>query len=220
MQREKDKVQIQLDKLLSSEASRLNYPLKVNTLVKKDSIVNCISSKIKEEPSSIFIINIEPDGSIFQSKDEIISTLENTGAMGLLTPPGQPLRMINRVLLPVDFNLQNFGGYSKIHSFIRYFHPVIDTVSFEKNGNSTANKKNKNWLEIVKNIFIPSTVKNEQLSGDNFQSSFKNYIQKNHTDLLILFQQKQGKIKSLFKESNARMLLPQLDLPTLVYFQN
>ncbi len=65
MQREKDKVQIQLDKLLSSEASRLNYPIKINTLVEKDSIINSISSKIKEEPSSIFVISIEPDGYIF-----------------------------------------------------------------------------------------------------------------------------------------------------------
>ena len=219
LQREENQANIKLDKLLSGEASRLNYPLKVNTSVEKNTIIDAIQTKLEQEPTALFIISAEPDGFIFQSKDEIVSTLENTGAMGLLVPPAQSFRMINKVVFPVDFKSEDFQAYAKIHSFIRHFTPVIDAVGFTKN-NDSPDHKSDNWLEVAKNAFVPSTIKTNLLKGGNYADVLNDYIKNIQPDMVILFQQKQNVLKNIFKNNAAKMLLPQINLPVLIHFQN
>ncbi len=220
VQREKNKAYKALDQLLSSEASRLNYPLKVNTDVEENTIIDAIQTKLDKEPSALFIMSSEPDEYIFQSKDEIISTLENTGALGLLVPPNQPFRMINKVVFPVDFKSEDFGSYAKIHSFIRHFNPVIDAVGYEKNNKTSLTEESKNWLKIAKSSFVPSTVKTDVLKGEKFTNALNDYIQNVQPELLILLEHKQNFLKSIFKTNEAKVLLPQINLPVLIHFQN
>jgi len=221
VQREKNKASKKLDQLLSSEASRLNYPLKVNTDVQENTIIDAIQAKLEKEPSALFILSLEPDEYIFQSKDEIVNTLENTGALGLLVPPEQSFRMINKVVFPVDFKSENFGAYAKIHSFIRHFNPVIiEAVGYEKNNKTSLADDGKNWLKIAKSSFVPSTVKTNILKGEKFTNALNDYIQNVQPDLLILLEHKQNFLKSIFKTNEAKVLLPQINLPVLIQFYN
>jgi len=220
VQRERNKADIALDKLLSSEASRLNYPLKVNTDVEENTIIDAIQTKLEQEPSALVIVSSEPDGYIFQSKDEIINTFENTGALGLIVPPEQSFQMINKVVFPVDFKSEDFGAYAKIHAFIRHFTPVIDAVGFEKNDKDSLEQESENWLEIAQSSFVPSTVKTNLLKGENFANALNDYIENIQPDILILLGHKQNALKSIFKRNEAKVLLPQINLPVLIHFQN
>lgn len=219
VQRERNKADIKLDKLLSSEASRLNYPLKVHTDIEENTVIDAIQLKLEQEPVALVIMSSEPDGYIFQSKDEIVSTLEHTGALGLIVPPNQSFRMINKVIFPVDFKAEDFGAYAKIHAFIRHFNPVIDAVGYEKNGNGSLEQESEKWLEIARSSFVPSTVNAKILKGENFANALNDYIENVQPDVLILLEHKENALVSIFKTNEAKVLLPQINLPVLLHFQ-
>lgn len=220
VQREKNKADIALDKLLSSEASRLNYPLKVNVVVEENNIFDAVKTILQQEPSALFIMSSEPDGDIFQWESEIDSILEKTGAMALLVPPRQTFRMINKVIFPFDFNLEDFGTYAKIHSFMRHFNPVINAVGFEKNGQKPEVEKSKKWIEMAKSAFVPSAVKTHLLKGEDFGDALENYIEYNQPDLLIFLQQKQKKLISIFKKNESMSFLHHINVPVLIHLHN
>jgi nucleotide-binding universal stress UspA family protein len=85
-------VETEIDNFISREASRVNYPLKVDTVVKAGNLEDEIEKMINEETSCIVVASSEPDGTIFQSKGEIYDLIKDSGAMCILVPPGKEFR--------------------------------------------------------------------------------------------------------------------------------
>src|SRR5690554_3482166 len=78
----------ELDTFLNRETSRVNYPLKVESLVKVGNLVEEIEKLIHEEPSCLLVINAVPDGIVFEAETDMYDLMHDSKVMCLLVPPG------------------------------------------------------------------------------------------------------------------------------------
>lgn len=219
IERAKYLAKMELDKLLSSEASRLNYPLKINTIVEENSIMEAAQTKLQNDPASIFVISTEPDGYIFETKEEIQETVKNTGIVCILVSPGIKFREFNKVLLPADFDSKKISAFASVKSFLEHFNPFVNTVSVTTQNDFTELElKGKAWKEVAGNYFIPSKLTTNVIEGDNFFDTLLEYLKRNDFDLILLVLQKQGALKSLFNKNELSTLPEHTKLPVLIYY--
>ncbi|NJM14089.1 MAG: hypothetical protein HC896_00675 [Bacteroidales bacterium] len=133
MLREKNTTRNALDKLLSREASVLNFPLKVNVTIEENTLKKTINSKTGNDSNTLVAVNSEPDNYIFHSQKEIVETLKNSNLQVLVVPPGRKFKEFSNVLLVTNFSSnKGFDKYSKAVFLLRDFKPLIHAVDVAK----------------------------------------------------------------------------------------
>ncbi len=219
IEREKNWAKIELDKLLSREASRLNYPLKINTIVEESSIMEATQTKYQNESTAVFVISNEPDGYIFETKDEIRETIKNTGIICLLVSPGFEFRDFKKVLLPTDFDSKKISAFTDVKSFLERFNPIVNAVSVSTQNDFTELElKGKAWKEVAGKYFLPSSLRTNIIEGEKFMDTLLTYLKRNNFDLVLLVLQKPNVIKSLFTKDELSTLPEHTNFPVLLYY--
>ncbi len=215
--REKEDVKTKLDKILSREASKLNYPLKINTIVEEDSIENKLRQLTKETPKTLVLINSEPDDNIFQSKDEIVNIVENTGCCSLIIPPAQVFQKFKTAVISTDFSNDDFESYAELFNFLYNFKPIITAVDIENNNYATKELQSKAWLYTAKNLIPELMLTTNILRGKDYIKSLAKYVNRNNPDLLILFKRKQNVLSKILQQKPEHKLIKNSDIPVLYY---
>ncbi|HKJ43191.1 MAG TPA: hypothetical protein VKA27_13935 [Sunxiuqinia sp.] len=214
MQREKQEAEKELDDLLSREASRLNYPLKINVIVQEEEIGKGLQEADEKDSEAIFVINKEADHYMFESRKDITTVCKELNGITLLVPPGKEFMKIENVLLPADFEDQDFEGYPKVANFLNQFHPVINAIGEE--GQREVPQANS-WLSVVSGVLENSTVNWQMLTSENFEHDFIDFVGMVEPDLTVVFEKPQGLIDSIFKKELIVKVLDQTDTPVLFY---
>ena len=155
--KEVSQVLTELENLLSRETSSLNFPLKVDTVVKSGSIEDEIEKIVKEEVSCLVVASAEADGAIFEDKTEIYDLVKNSKAMCILVPPGKKFREYKKILHPVDFESKELEKYSDLRFFFDAFDPVINAVSVAADKEYLETElKGNSWAKVAKEVFLPA----------------------------------------------------------------
>jgi nucleotide-binding universal stress UspA family protein len=216
--REKNEAEKKLDDLLSREASRLNYPLRVNSVVEESKVEEALEKRTKEKKPAVFVISSEPDKMIFDSKAEIINIIKNSGAMAFVVPPGTKFRPFQKVLLPIDFDSENVDELKEIKFFIDHFNPFVNVVSVtRKKDYIDTELKIKSWTKNAKNAFLPEKVKANTLKGKDFAETLIRYSSRNEPDLIILLQKKQNVLKKFIKNNAFEKILKNVTVPVFFH---
>ncbi len=216
--REKEGVKKDLDKLLSAEASRLNYPLKVEVQVEQESINEAVKNKVEKNNDNIFVISAEPDGKIFHSKPEILETIKNNRATCLIVPPGNLSISLKKILIPVDFHASRMDTLSELHPFFQKIRPYIVAVDVAENGNYTEKElKSQNWKELASDILPHTKISTVTLEGDDYSSTIAAFCNRNTPDLFLIALQKQNPVKRIFSKNGLEKLIYKVNVPILFY---
>ena len=217
--KEEGRANLKLDKVLSRETSRLNYPLRVKRLIRENSIEDELKLRAKENPNYLFVINAEPDNYMFNSKNDIISTVQTTGVMTLLVHPENKFKDYQRALLPTDFESKKFKAFTDINFLFEKFNMLVDAVSIvPKSEYSEKETKGGAWKQIVRDHFLPTTLKTNVLEGEDFPETVVAYIRRNKHDLILMFQKKENPLTTIFKKNDLDIILNKTPIPLLVYF--
>jgi len=219
-EREKNLAENKLDKILSAEASRLNYPLKVNSVIVENTVEEEIISRVGKDEPTIFVISAEPDGTIFQSPDEILEVLKTAGAIAVIVPPEKKYKDFENIIIPVDFNTDDISEFTDVKFVIERFNPFIDIVSVTS-GNDYLDMEleGDSWVKNAKRSFLPTTVKTNVLKGKDFAGTVTNFVHRNEPDLVMLFRKKQNPVESIFKEDAVTKIVKHVNVPLLVCFR-
>ncbi|MFW5774117.1 MAG: hypothetical protein ACOCWD_05470, partial [Tangfeifania sp.] len=219
-EREEGLSEKKMDKILSAEASRLNYPLKVNRVIVENTVEDEIIKRNSEEETTIFVISAEPDGTIFQSPDEILSVLKTAGAIAVIVPPGKKYKDFEKIVLPVDFEHEDLTQFADVKFVIDRFEPFINVVSVtDSKSYLEMELKSESWKKNVKKTFLSTTIKTNVLEGKNFAETVTKFVYRNKPDLVMLFRKKQNPVESIFKDDAATKIMKHLDVPLLVCFR-
>jgi hypothetical protein len=218
--REKGLAERKMDKILSSEASRLNYPLKVNRVIVENTVEDEIVKRAGKKEPTIFVISAEPDGTIFRSLNEIISTMKTAGAIAVIVPPEKKFRDFEKIVLPVDFDHIDTTQFTHVKFVIDRFEPFINMVSVT-NGKSYLEMelKTKFWKKNAKKIFLPATIKTNVLEGKDFAKTVTKYVKRNKPDVVLLFRENQNSIESIYNNDAATKIVKHINIPLLVCFK-
>ncbi|MFW5823121.1 MAG: hypothetical protein ACOCU7_07000 [Tangfeifania sp.] len=220
LEREEGLSEKKMDKILSAEASRLNYPLKVNRVIVKNTVEDEIIKRNSEEETTIFVISAEPDGTIFQSPDEILSVLKTAGAIAVIVPPGKEYKDFEKIVLPVDFEHEDLTQFADVKFVIDRFEPFINVVSVtDSKSYLEMELKSESWKKNVKKTFLSTTIKTNVLEGKNFAETVTKFVYRNKPDLVMLFRKKQNPVESIFKDDAATKIMKHVDVPLLVCFR-
>lgn len=109
IEREKHQAKLALDKLLSREASRLNFPLKVNTIIEENSIEKLLSSENENGEKRLIISSSQFKGTIIDDIDEFLSINRKFNFMSLVIPPGHHFKFPEKVFVYHDFKKRRSG---------------------------------------------------------------------------------------------------------------
>jgi nucleotide-binding universal stress UspA family protein len=217
-EREKKEAGKELDELLSREVSRLNYPLKINTVIEEGELEKAVEKRAEEKIPHLFIISAEPDKTIFYSKQEIIDVVKNAHVRAIIIPPGTKFQDYKKILLPVDFNSDNIDEFKEVKFLMERFNPLVNVVDVTKSSNFLSMElKSKIWKKHTKKLFLPEKIKTNILKGDDFAETLINYTNRNKYSLLILFQKKRNVVKRVMKNDALNKILKNSTIPVFLY---
>lgn len=102
--RDRKVVEKELDKLLSAEASRLNYPLKVNSTVETDSVETKLKMIFADKTGAVCVASADPENSMVTELSELVSIFGKLEVPLLIVPPGYAWREPAEISLYTDFS--------------------------------------------------------------------------------------------------------------------
>jgi len=211
IEKEREQVGLELGNILSSESSRLNYPVKISVRIEETSI----EAKIKNETadaSSLLIINKEPDNHIFISQKEMIDVCKSFSGICLLIPPGQKFHEFSNILLPTDFSMTDLESYEWVSLFLKHFRIFINAVAVQDKEDTEVAV----WKQSAEALFN-ADINGHSLPGHNFDDALISYILKIQPDLVVLIEREQGFFKNLFKKELILKILEKTDIPVLFH---
>lgn len=220
IQRELNEAEIKLDLLLSSEGSRLNYPLRVNKIIEENRIQDKIAELAEEDPDSLFIINATPDNSIFDSVEEIGDVVCSTGAICMVVPFDWKFKPYEKILFPTDFEGGIFKSMMDTQVFMRNSNTLINAVGVVKDGSyNELEMKAQSWKKIASNFFDGLTVKTNVLEGDDEMKTIIDFAKRNQPDLILLVDQNNESRQGFFSPEVLGRFITETKIPLLLNYQ-
>jgi hypothetical protein len=206
---------MEMDKLLSGEASRLNYPLKINRVIVENSLEEELEVRVKNYPNCLLLVNAKTVNDMLDSTNEIVRLAKKTGVPSIIVPPGKQFKSFMSVLMPLNLDQNNYSSLSDLKFLFEHFNLTIDAVGFASDGDySEKELKARAWKETVSNYYLPKAdVKINILEGKDLINISSNYFSHNHHDLLIIFNNNNKSVGF-----NTTKFLKEIKSPVLVYF--
>jgi len=216
---EKERISKEMDKLLSGEGSRLNYPLKINRLVVENSLEEELEHRIKLNPGCLLIVNAVADGEMLEDTAEIVRLTRKLGVPTVVVPPGEKFKNFTDVLMPLNLETNDYSPVRDLKFLFDHFKMTVDAVGVASNGDYTELElKAIAWKDVAKEFVLPnSNVKTNILEGKDFINTVNNYFHRNKLDLLIMVNDSNDTKSAV---SNTIQFLNTVNSPTLVYFSN
>lgn len=217
VEREKKLTQNALDRILSREASRLNYPLKINTIIEEDSIENKLKELTAKYTSSIIVGSLETDGYIFKNHDELLSTLKNIESISVLVPPEYEFRLYEKVLITTDFSSEDFEIYTGVFNFLNRFETRVTAIDLKEKDYADWKMRSQGWLKTARDVMPELQVTANVLDMNKGEDSMLNYVRKNDPDLVVIFKPKKNFLKGLLQKTPEHKILEYSGKPVMLY---
>jgi hypothetical protein len=207
-----------LSQLISREVSRLNYPLKVNTVVEENSIEIKLKdfTKTSNNRPVILIASSEPDGHIFESIHEILKILKKSDAVTVLVPPGEEFNSFDNILMVTDFSRDEFEKHKKIFSLLGRNNHVIKALATPDVNKEIMTEKSNTWKEYARKL-MPGSDIIIATSDENSLDSLLDRIEDDDPDILVNVRDKQSFIdKLLGNKKFERNLVSAVRRPVMI----
>jgi len=219
MKRDKHQVEKDLDRLLSAEASRLNYPLKVETKVESGPVEPELKHIFGAEDDSICIASAIPGNSMITDLSELISIFSKLEVPLLIVPPGYAWREPAEIRLFNDFS----GSSDRVTGALRWYDAFPLTIQafgiVDGKGLDELEKRGENWGKTLGGSVGQNTVvKTSVISGKADAAAISDHIRQSAAGLVML-------PKEVFTDSSFRLkrdadrvkFMSELNMPVLIY---
>ncbi len=220
LRREKNIAHVALQKLISAEGSRLNYPLKIELVVEEGSMEERFSEIEEKNPGALMVASSVPDNSMVENLDELLSLVRKLEGITYFIPPNYPFADIKTVLL---LSLFDEGSYHLIRNLARWlepFHPLIRAFGVTGSKDQVRmDMESSAWKRAV-NSYIdpPMSLRTATLSGAPPMELIAGYTDKVKPDLLLVPRKAVGSGKGKILSVKAlRTLIEDRTAPLGIY---
>lgn len=219
--REIDRARTDLDRLLSSEASRLNYPLRVEVSVTDNSIEKQLEKETQHEDDLLFLTSSKPDGTVIDDLEEFLQITNSYKNYSLLIPPGLEFKKPEKALVLYDFNTKEDQNIFSLLLFLSKYELSLDVVDVcVKKDFIEMQVKSELWKQTAINQFRSRDIwfSTNILEGDNKVKTIVDFAKRNLFDMVIVSRQNPNIInKNVFSTSGVKQLISELNIPILLY---
>lgn len=218
--REKNRASLALHKLLSAEASRLDYPLKIDVKIEMANMEKGIRKTAKEYPGSLFIHSLEPANSMVSDLNELLSIMGDLGSMVLIVPPEQKFAVPEKVMVLTDFTHDSHESIHQAFDWLSAFDPLISTFGITRMKHFVdMEMKSAAWKQVVEGYLDSrKSLKTNVITGANRNETILNYVRRNDPDMVLLPKLiLKPKVARLITGENSKQLITALKKPLLLY---
>lgn len=217
VKREKDFAEKKLDKILSKEASRLNYPLKINTIIEEDSVEKRLKEHVSSESNCLVLVNSVHDNFIFHSQDEILDVISDLKAIPLMVPGGHEYKDLKEILMITDLTSKDINLVKDKVGFLNNFKPVINAVDIARPNNyEQKESKGKALEDLIKDRLTPFKIELNIITGKKYTDTVLDYIDHKKPDLVMFLKNKQSLFARLLQKKRTEKLIKNITVPVLL----
>jgi len=220
LKREKGKAAQALDKLLSKEASRLNYPLKINTIIETKYLEEGIKKIYRERHGSLLISSSEPEDTAFTDQDELFDISRDLPTPVFIVHPGTVFQKPDKAFMLADYSESPGWEMNDMFEWLTPFSPIVNAgwVTQKMDNYVKLELAAKRWEKGVEIFIDPGiTIKTTQLKGASFTKAVENYVHRNEFDWIIIPKSKKESSKQIFSADICKKLITSLNKPVLLY---
>lgn len=220
VEREKKQSLTSLDRLLSKEASKLNFPLRVYTTVEEKSIYKLLIDKINDEQPSYIISNSSFRGTAFHGISEFLEVTNRLNTIPFLVPPGHQTIPPRKLIVFYNFNSGNKDDVFKMLTGLRSLKMSVCIADVSEHSKyPEVLVKSEAWKQAAnKHIGLSSPLTVNILMGEQFTDIAVNYIRVNNYDI-VAFPRDLKELTGMNKYPKNKLeeLINDLALPVLLY---
>jgi len=218
LEREKHHTRMALDKILSKEASRLNFPLRVNTIVEENSIENHLSNEINGADKPLILSSSEFKGTIVDDIEEFLELNRKFAYLSLIIPPGMEFKLPEKVIIYHDFKKGDKVNLNDLIEFLNFFKPEITIVDVaNKNNITNVKEESEAWKKVKLENSNPEMIINiDILESDSKEMALLSYFESNTANMISVPQQTQYGF-TFFKSITSKNLINNLSKPVIIY---
>ncbi len=220
LEREKHKAGQVLDKLLSTEASKINFPLRVKPIIEEKSMVTLLNAEIELETPSMIICTSDFQNTALHSFDELMELANKFNSLSLIVPPGHSFSKPERVLVQHDVKSAYNNDIQNLLKHLKPFDPLIQVV--EAPGK-------EDYATMALNIYILNDhtqngedsmfrLKISNQTGKHYAQKLLAYIQNNDIALFAVPKKSNFfKVIANHPLMNAKQWIEEANIPLLFY---
>jgi hypothetical protein len=216
IEREIQQARQELEEQLSYEASRLNFPLRTNVVVKKNTLEKQLQEEGGRNGKTLIIVSSKPDGGIIESFDEFMESTLRLKLLTLVVPPGMEFNMPSRAFALFDFEKSRESSLMSVVRLLKPFNLKVNVGDMDRDGKYIELEiKSTAWEKVVNKYFHPKGgISTNILSGKDQTASVIDFIRRNNYPLVLL---PVGESRGKYSNALIRRLIDELDLPILLY---
>ncbi len=220
LHRETEIAKEKLDRLLSREASRLNYPLRINTIAEITDPEKAIADKLDEFENVMVITSTNPSHSMASGLDDVLTVLQKLNTRILIIPAGKKFIKPAKCCLVTDLSKEASQNLENLFSWINPLAERIYTSAVIHNeSGSNSSQQIEQWQQALKaySQFLASD-STEVVRIDEPDVAFENICRHKRPDMVVY--PKNGKSyfsRLLFSEGYLRNFSEMLNIPVLLY---
>ncbi len=219
-EREKNYAKKQLDKLLSAEASRLDYPLKYDTSVEVESVDLRLQKILSEDKEDLCVASMVPDNSMISDLAELLEIIGKVEIPFLLIPPGYDFREPAEIALVTDYSEGSYEPVKRALSWFDAFPMIVKAFDIASDSEMKKKENQRELWEHELNSFATASMMLDTkiLLGRKSKDNILAQIRKS-TATLAMFPRDIFKIKGiqLKKSADRKKFLNALEMPVILY---
>jgi len=218
--REKKFARKQLDKLLSAEASRLNYPLKYDTSVEVNSVDLKLIKILTEDKDDLCVASMVPDNSMISDLGELLVITEKVELPFLLVPPVYKFIEPSEIALVTHYSRDSFEPIKRALRWFESFHLTLSVFDIVEDMEVKKEEDLRDAWEQGVSSFIPSSMalQTNILIGKKNRGNIEEQIIKSTANLAMvpraLFKTTGIQLK---KGVDRKQFLRDMKIPVLIY---
>ena len=220
LQKEVQKAGSALDILLSKEASKLNFPLRVGTLIEACSLTDGLQTAIGGRNMPLIMASTVPDGDVIDNLEEYFVMMEYFGGHTLLLPPDFEWVEEPQVMMVHDIEADD---HEYLINLLNMFKPLKMSTRLidvsHVNDFSEKEIRDKVLCQHVNNVLGDTlAVDSRLLKGEDYSATIMEYFRENTFDWIMLprfFSPDKG--MAPFPNELHKKALKELNVPVLFY---
>ncbi len=220
LQREKEITRAKIDKLLSKEGSRLNFPLRINTFTDIADPDSAITEKIEEHNNPLVITGMNPSQSMVNGLEDLLALLQNSGVRVLILPAGKKFVKPVKCCMVTDLvPVEN----PKLEKLFQWIEPLVEKIYTSAVTTTESNPYQKEQLEEWKQALRPYKEKlhsdaSEVVRIDESGIAIESICRHKSPDMVVFpFNGKSHFSRYVLAENNLRNFLERFGIPVLLY---
>lgn len=216
LQREISSIESKMNKLLSKEASRLNFPVRYNQIIRTDKLEGSLEEIIASYENSLLVTSTKPGQSMATGLEDLLSEIMDLDAFVLVVPVEMKFVKPEKALLVANFSEL---GDQKTGQLFSWLNPMISSLFVTRHSTSDnpdqSAKDMHAWRASAKVYSQDMLIEaSETFLGDNPLHMLVEYIKHTNPDFIIY--PKPGKSRNeLLPQHKIREISESLNKPFL-----